>query len=250
VEQSIAIAGADGTVELIAFTDVRGVGPTRMASTGTWRAERAVADARRTARALGIEVTTELRHHADARHGLVEAAEAGDLLVLGGHIHSRAEGMWLGSTAADALHAGSVPVLVARPVPGGRALAQRVLVAASGGAGDRHAAEIAAAIAARGDGSVTIVHVEGPHGATVRRELALAASDAIARTGTEPVVATVRGRVPDAIVATADELEATLLVLGSRGLAGTRALASVSERVGAAAGCSVLVLRGQASADA
>ena len=97
---------------------------------------------------------------------------------------------------------------------------------------------------------MTFLHVEGPHGPDVHRHLAEAAADARALTGAEPVVVGVRGRGPDALVAAADELEATLLVLGSRSLAGLRALASVSERVGARAHCPVLVMRDQASADA
>jgi nucleotide-binding universal stress UspA family protein len=77
----------------------------------------------------------------------------------------------------------------------------------------------------------------------VRHELALEASDAAEMTGVDPVVVVVRGHGPDPIVDIAEELEATLLVLGSRGLTGVRALASVSERVGAAAPCPVLVVK-------
>ena len=68
----------------------------------------------------------------------------------------------------------------------------------------------------------------------------------MALTATEPVVVTVRGRPAEAIVSSAAELEASLVVLGSRGLSGVHALASVSERVGAHAACSVLVMRGTA----
>jgi nucleotide-binding universal stress UspA family protein len=250
VEQALEVAGGDGTVQFLAFTDVRGVGANRMAGTGTARAERALADARRAARDAGVPASTELRHHADPRRALVDAARGSDLLVLGGHVHSRSEGMFLGSAAVYALHAADVPVLVARPVPAGRRLAERVMVAAAGAEGDRRAAQVAAAVAARAGGSVTFLHVEGPHGPDVHRHLAEAAADARALTGAEPVVVGVRGRGPDALVAAADELEATLLVLGSRSLAGLRALASVSERVGARAHCPVLVMRDQASADA
>lgn len=250
VEQALEVAGGEGTVQFLAFTDVRGFGPNRMAGTGTARAERAIADARRAARDAGVPASTELRHHADPRRALVDAARGCDLLVLGGHVHSRGEGMVLGSAAVYALHAATVPVLVARAVPAGRRLAERVIVAAAGAEGDRHAAHVAAALAARGGGSVTLLHVDGPDGPDVHRHLAEAAADASALTGTEPMVVSVKGRGPDALVAIADELEATLLVLGSRCLAGLRAFASVSERVGARAHCPVLVMRDQASADA
>ena len=249
VEQALEIAGAGGTVQLLAVTDVRGVGATRMAGTGTARAGHALAEARQAARAAGVAASADLRHHADPRRALVEAASGSDLLVLGGHVHWRGEGMFLGSAAVYALHAAPVPVLVARPVPSGGPLAGRVLVAVSGADGDRRAARAAAALAARDGGSVTFLHVDGPHGPDVHRHLAEAAADAIALTGTEPVVVGVKGHVPDAVVAAAGELDASLLVLGSRSLAGIRAFASVSERVGAHARCPVLAMRDQASAD-
>ena len=249
VEQALEVAGGDGMVRFLAIADVRGVGPNRMAGTGTARAERALADARQAARDAGVASSTELCHHADPRRVLVETARASDLLVLGGHIHSRGEGMFLGSAATYALHAAPIPVLIARPVPGGRRFAERVMVAAAGTEGDRHAAQAAAALAARNGGSVTFLHLEGPGGPDVHRHLAEAAADAMAVTGTEPLVVSVKGHGPDALVALADELEATLLVLSSRSLAGLRALASVSERVGARAHCPVLVMRDQASAD-
>jgi nucleotide-binding universal stress UspA family protein len=250
VEQALEVAGGDGTVRFLAITDVRGIGPNRMAGTGTARAERALADARQAARDAGVAASTELCYHADPRRVLVDTARASDLLVLGGHVHSRGEGMFLGSAAVYALHAATVPVLVSRPLPVGRRLAARVMVAAAGAEGDRHAAQVAAALAARGGGSLTFLHVDGPRGPDVHRHLAEAAADAFALTGTEPTVVSVKGHGPDALVAVADELEATLLVLGSRSLAGLRALASVSERVGARAHCPVLVMRDQASADA
>ena len=250
VEQALEIAGADGIVQLVAVTDVRGVGPYRMAGTGTSRANKALAEARQAARGAGVAVSTELRHHADPRHALLEAARGSDLLVLGGHVHSRGEGMFLGSAAVYALHAAALPVLIARPVPSGRPLAGRVLVAAAGAEGDRGAAQVAAGLAARAGGSVTLLHVEGPRGPDVHRHLAEAAADAFALTGTEPVVVSVKGHAPDAVVAAAGELGASLLVLGSRSLAGLRASASVSERVGARAHCPVLVMRDQSSADA
>jgi nucleotide-binding universal stress UspA family protein len=53
VEQALEVAGGDGTVRFLAITDVRGIGPNRMAGTGTARAERALADARQSARGGG-----------------------------------------------------------------------------------------------------------------------------------------------------------------------------------------------------
>jgi nucleotide-binding universal stress UspA family protein len=243
VEQALEL-GVDGsTVDFFAFTDARGTGASLMAGTGHARARRALEEAQRAAIDCGVPATTELRHAADPRRALIGCACDHDLLVLGAHPGSRAGGIMLGSTATLALHECSAPVLIARAVPGGRLLTDRILVATRGCAADRHVVDVAARLAAVAGGTVTLMHVEGPTGPAVRHELALEASDVAGMMVVDPVVAVVRGHGPDPIVEIAEELEATLLVLGSRSLTGVRALASVSERVGAAAPCSVLVVK-------
>ena len=248
-ELAIELAAAGSTLEFLAFTDARGTGATLMAGTGEVRAGAALDAVRRAAADRGVSATTELRHHPEPRRALLEAARGRDLLVVGARSGSRAGGIMLGSTATLALHAGPVPVLIARPVPGGRRLADRILVATSGSDADRHATDLAARLAAAYGGTVTLLHVEGPAGPAIRHELAVEAADVLAVTGTDPVVAVVRGHGAEPILEAAEDLDATLLVLGSRGLTGVRALASVSERVGAGARCPVLVARDpQASA--
>lgn len=243
VAWAIELAGVDATIEFLAFTDVRGTGPTLMAGTGIARTEHALHAALRAAAERRVAATAERHHHAEPRRALLERACDRDLLVVGAHLGSRAGGIMLGSTATLALHECPVPVLIARPVAGGRALGERVLVATTGSGSERRAAAIAAAVAARAGGTVTLLHLEGPAGAGVRHELALEATDVLRVAGSDPVVVTIRGHGADPIVDAAAELGATLLVLGSRGLSGVRALASVSERVGAGAPCSVLVVR-------
>ena len=245
VEQALELAEDASALEFIAVTDVRGTGPTRQAGTGIVRCRRALDAAHRAAADRGIHATAVLRHHPEPRRALLESACERDLLVIGAHHGSRAGGIMVGSTATLALHECNTPVLIARAVPGGRALAERVLVATTGSGADRHAAELGAVMAARAGGSVTLLHLDGDTDADARHELAVEASDVFALTGTEPVVVTVRGHGPDPIVQAACDLDATLLVLGSRGRAGVRALTSISERVGAAAPCSVLVIRRQ-----
>jgi nucleotide-binding universal stress UspA family protein len=74
--------------------------------------------------------------------------------------------------------------------------------------------------------------------AAVERALALAGGDASVQL---LAVTDIRGSGANRM----GGLDASLVVLGSRGLGGIRALRSVSERVGARAPCSVLVLRGE-----
>ena len=243
VDLALALAGTAAAVHLLAVCHVRGAGPTRMAELGRERAEEALRAARLLARDAGARASTELVDAPDPRRALLQAARSHDVLVLGTHGHSRAEGILLGGTATLALHACEVPVLVARAVPEGRALGERVIVASDGSPGIRRVAEVAGAIAARAGGHTMLLHVTELDRHEVRRELAQEATDLFLATGTEPVVSSVPGRPANAVVAAAAEHEATLLVLGSRGLGGVRALGSVSERVGAAAPCPVLVLR-------
>ena len=242
-ERAIELADGGGAIELVAFTDVRGTGPTLMAGTGIARTQRALDAARHAAAERGVQATTECRHHREPRRALLECAADRDLLVVGAHPGSRAGGIMLGSTATLALHDSAVPVLIGRSMPEGRRLGEHVLLASTGSGSERRAAAIAAAVAALAGGSVTLLHVEGPTGSDVRHELALEATEVQGITGIDPVVVTTRGHGPDPIVRSAAELGVTMVVLASRGLSGVRALSSVSERVGAAAPCSVLVLR-------
>lgn len=243
VAHALTLAGADAEVHFVAVHDVHGKGANRVASVGRGRAQDALRVARLLARRAGVTATTELLEDANPRKRVLAAARGHDLLVLGTHGHSRAEGIVIGGMAALALHAAEVPVLVAREAPGGRRLADRVLVASDGSPRMRKAAEVAGAIASRGGGGAMLLHVTEREPREVRRELAQEATDLFLATGVEPVVHTLPGRPADTIVTAAADHDATLLVLGSRDLSGVRALASVSERVGAAARCSVLVMR-------
>ena len=244
MEQALELAALGATVEFVSVTDVRGSGPTRMAGTGPARAQAALDAARRAAAERGIRASVDLCHDAQPRRALLERAqETGDLLVVGARPGTRTGGIMLGSTAAFVLHEGDVPVLIARPVPGGRRLAERVLVATTGTGSERHAVRIASELAALADGRVTLAHGDGHSSRGTRHELAVEAAEAREITAVEPVVVTVPGHGPAPIVAIARELEASLLVLASRGLTGVRAVTSVSERVGAAAPCSVLVVK-------
>jgi nucleotide-binding universal stress UspA family protein len=243
IAQALALAGTEGEVRFIAVCNVRGVGATEMAGLGVHHAEDAIDRARRQAREAGVRATAEVLHRPDPRRTILEEARSSDLLVLGTHTHSRAEGILLGGSAALALHACEVPVLVARRTLRDRLLGSHVLLASDGSPRMRHAAEVAGAIARRDGGYATLIHASAVGAPQIKRELAQEATDLYAATGTEPVVLTEAGRPADVIVAAGERYEATLIVVGSRGLSGLRALASVSERVGSRARCPVLVMR-------
>jgi nucleotide-binding universal stress UspA family protein len=62
-------------------------------------------------------------------------------------------------------------------------------------------------------------------------------------TGIKPTVVELDGKPSERIVETAGQEQVSLIVVGSRGLGGLKALGSVSERVVHTAPCSVLVGR-------
>ena len=116
-----------------------------------------------------------------------------------------------------------------------------ILHANDGSPGSRDAAAVAGRIAARHDSTVVTLHVSGDP----ERGLAMAeeAVELIEAAGCDSRARTEHGRVPRRIAEVAAEVRASLLVVGSRGLTGIRALGSVSERVAHRASCSVLIVR-------
>jgi nucleotide-binding universal stress UspA family protein len=65
----------------------------------------------------------------------------------------------------------------------------------------------------------------------------------MAPTDVEPITLELDGHAPSRIAEVALEPPASLVITGSRLLTGTRSIASVSERTGVVAPCSVLVMR-------
>jgi nucleotide-binding universal stress UspA family protein len=129
------------------------------------------------------------------------------LVAVGSHGGGRAQGILLGSTATELVHKAPCSVLVARkPL---KDFPASIVVGVDGSKESATADAVARAIAERFDAKLE------------RYE-----------------------SVPDPVNALVNvAIEADLLVVGSRGLHGIRALGSVSERVAHEAACSVLVVR-------
>jgi len=161
---------------------------------------------------------------------LARAREDGvGLVVVGGHGRSRARGILIGSTATTLVHEAPCSVLVARPP---RTWPPRRIVvgvdgspesaaayAAASRVADRHAAELWPGVAHGGKG--------------------------VDREAVEAIVGRRREDLPDEPVRalTAAAADADLVVVGSRGLHGLRALGSVSERLAHRARCSTVIVR-------
>lgn len=151
------------------------------------------------------------------------------LVAVGPRGHSRAAGMLLGGVAARLLHEAPCSVLLARPPQFGE-FPSSIIVGVDGSQESLAAAAVAQSIAERFSSEYLIV------AATGGKRIDLAPIQALS-----PYFVTDPGRPAEAL--TELSKEADLLVVGSRGLHGPRALGSVSERVGHRASSSVLVVR-------
>ena len=230
VHQATQLMGPLDTLTFIAVTDTRG--------DSDKQAARAVEAASAAAHADGIEATTVIVHAHDVARALLEAARHAGLLVVGAHASRMA-----GIVGAHA-HAG-LPVLVARGLP--ELGFPGVALVGIRGVEDRHAAVVAATIAARHDTRVVLAHV-GQSSAGLRHALADMAAEVRAITGKDPVVVSVGGHPVDRLDAMARSVGAGLVVLGSHGRRDPDGLPGVSERVAQRATCSVLVLSPSAPA--
>jgi nucleotide-binding universal stress UspA family protein len=177
--------------------------------------------------------------HAELRrlHGfpvdaLLDEAERAraTLLAIGTHEHRRLEEIVLGGVAGELQHRAPCAVLLARPVPDLATFPREIVVGVDGSQQAELALAVARTIASHRHSRLRrVVASRGKHidlGPIARRHPRI-----------EFVPA---APVPALVGASAC---ADLLVVGSRGLHGVRALGSVSERVAHGAPCSVLVVR-------
>ena len=190
-------------------------------------AESAVRDAQ--AYAPSAETMTV---HGFAAHALLDVIqhEGSTLVAIGSHGQGRTRGILLGSTATQLLHDAPCSILLARQPR--RLPPRRIVVGVDGSPQSASAYAAARYLVERFDGDLTVVVAEGG------KLIDLAAVSHIAGDGFHVIS---DEAVPVLIAASAD---ADLIVLGSRGLHGLKALGSVSERVAHRAACTTLVVRG------
>jgi nucleotide-binding universal stress UspA family protein len=157
--------------------------------------------------------------------------EGATLVAVGSHGHRRSVGIAIGSVATRVLHDAPCSVLVARALPDAADFPRSILAGVDGSAPSLVAARVAAALGGRLGVPVTFLVARGS-----RDDVD---TDRCAESGLELVWSDAKP-IPALLDAAAD---ADLVVLGSRGLRGLRALGSVSERVAHRAPSSTLVVR-------
>jgi len=152
------------------------------------------------------------------------------LLAIGPPEHKRLEEIVLGGVGGELLHRAPCAILVARPVPDMATFPREIVVGIDGSEEAERAYEVAQDLARHRHSKLRSVAALGGK----RVEL-----DRVRETHPE-VEVDPRAPVPTLVDAS---VGADLLVVGSRGLHGPRALGSVSERVAHTASSSVLVVR-------
>ena len=152
------------------------------------------------------------------------------LVAVGSHGLGRAAGMIAGSTVTELVHRAPCSVLVARG--DGRWAPRRIVVGVDGSPYSALAHAAARQLRDRFDGTLSVVVAEGREAIDLGG-VSLIAGDGFHVVSDDPVA-----------VLTVAAADADLLVLGSRGLRGLKALGSVSERVAHRASCSTLIVRG------
>jgi nucleotide-binding universal stress UspA family protein len=244
--QASVLASGEARLSFVCVASSRGVGLAEQTTITSKRADAALAEAVELAKECGAQASAELVHDPNAAETLLREAAGYDLLVVGSHGLSRRAGIMLGSVASTAAHRASTPVLIARRPPREDGFPKDLLVASDGSPGSQRAVEAAARIARRHGSSLLFFHAADGEDAKRRHELAEQTAFLLDATGTEPTVVTSSGDAHRLIAELAERERVSLIVMGSRGLGGVKALGSVSERVSHQATCSVLIARAPA----
>jgi nucleotide-binding universal stress UspA family protein len=168
-------------------------------------------------------------HAAASLLGAIERADA-SLVVIGSHGHHRMTEILIGGVAGELLHSAPCSVLVARAGADTERFPDSIVVGLDGSADADLALDAAEVLVARFDVPLRVI--------AATRGKAVDLAHAHARS---PLLEVIDARPVEALVA-ASKI-ADLVIVGSRGLHGIRALGSVSERVAHQAACSVLVAR-------
>ena len=231
VRQAIRLQDEAGALQLTAVANLAqaaqaGIGATHAAELLQSEAETALAEARRIVPSASAKLVD-----GEPAAALVGSAatERATLVAVGSHGRRRAPALVLGTVAARILRDAPCSVPIARAARDAESWPQSVVVGVDGSLESAAAFTAARSVAERFGGVVRAV-------ASTKDDLDREAAQAIASELDER-----SGRAVE-VLATASEF-ADLVVVGSRGLHGLKALGSVSERVAHQARSSVLVVR-------
>lgn len=249
VEQAAALAGPQAHVTLLGVTSHRVEGELRSPAIGPLKMKEILDRALQIARTASVATSREVDPASPPAKVVMDWSAGRDLLALGAPGNSWIGGMFIAGVGDTALGHLRTPVLVARPNAARRRVGERILVASDALEGSDEVVALAARLAAAHGAEVVLLHA-APHAHSPHRrhadeqerrlELQRRALEGAAAGAVEARAA--RGSAHELIAQAARELQASLVVLGSRRLGGVRAIGSVSRRVVHETGCSVLLV--------
>lgn len=243
VAQAAVLAGPQGHLALLAVTAVTGSGAYKGAAISPPRAAEILEHAAGIAAEARVSCTTSIDPAAPPVQVILERASGHDLLALGAPAGSRLGAMFVEGVADAALGSLTTPLLAARSLPDGeRRFAQHILVASDGLDGSDELVDLAARLGRAHEASVILLHTIGveSHARPHRiEEQARRLQDAL---GDVAELRVEVGGAAEAIVQAASGERVSLILLGSHGLEGLKALGSVSRQVVHDAHCSVLLV--------
>ena len=229
--QATRLQGEHGSVVLLAIANFAqaahaGMAATRAAELLQQDAEAALAEGQ----AIAPSATSKLLDGDPVAVMLSQAeTERATLIALGSHGRRRSAGLVLGTVAARMLRDAPCSALVARGAQDDDAWPQTIVVGVDGSGESEAAFTVASSVATRFGGSFRAI---------------ASTKDQLDREGARAVAPELEERGEPAVDSLVDASgPADLIVVGSRGLHGMKALGSVSERVAHQARSSVLVVR-------
>ncbi len=238
IEHAGALVGPDGHLTLLIATAFRHEGDMRSPAISPARASEIVQRAREVAAGTGASASVDVDPSGPPIELILRAADEHDLLALGAPaIHSWFGSIFMDSVTAAAEETLKTPLLVSRAHEAWRDGAiRRLLVASDGLESSDGLVEIAGRLASAQAAEVTLVYVLGAETRVHPHRVERQAADLGAELRVE------LGAPRNVIVDAARAFDASLILMGSRRLAGLRALGSVSRPVAQHAHCPVLLM--------
>ncbi|HEY4897911.1 MAG TPA: universal stress protein [Solirubrobacteraceae bacterium] len=253
VAQAAALTAAAGRLTLLAVTSFRTGVDRGSPAVGPGEAKETIDGAVEILKRAGIEHDVEVDVEVDPAgppsHVVLDWAAGRGLLAIGAPKSSTLGAVFVKGVGDYALGSFTTPLLIARPTPGGGRFAERILIASDALERSQEMVDVAGCLARDEHSSVTLLHATGSergvraHGADEHERRIEEQTQRLRElTGglVESRLAPAGART--AILDTAREVDASLIVMSSRRLKGMRTLGSVSRHVAHHAHCSVLLI--------
>lgn len=242
VRQSVALAGVQGCVTLLAVSAANGSGRYRGAAVDPARVERVLEVAAQLAREAGVRCTTVAEARGAPSKMILRHACNHELLAMGAPTMSWLGGLFTGGVTGSVLRSFTTPLLLARPAPSEQPFGRRIVVASDASDGSDALVELGASLALQLGGGVMLVHAVGVESNARPHKIERQVHSLEAMVADAYEVHVEAGAAPSVIAEIAAHGQASLIVMGCRRLDGLRAVGSVTERIIHDGPCSVLVL--------